>query len=135
LFLGGQTVKDDSKATMAVIWKVAIHILIISSVVGFLRLLPQVDGSIFCKLGIEPFVLYSSQIIIYNQAVISQMILHKLSNWKCYCSRTNFFLTDPVTKAFLTKNIDPVFGYPQLVRFSWSTAGKILQEHCAIVEW
>jgi len=42
---------------------------------------------------------------------------------------------DPVTKAFLTKNIDHVFGYPQLVRFSWSTAGKFLQEHCAVVEW
>jgi ribonuclease H2 subunit A len=33
------------------------------------------------------------------------------------------------------KNIDPVFGYPQLVRFSWSTAVKILQEHAARVEW
>ncbi|XP_069677902.1 ribonuclease H2 subunit A-like [Periplaneta americana] len=42
---------------------------------------------------------------------------------------------DPVTKAFLAKNIDPVFGFPQLVRFSWSTAGKILQDHCALVEW
>ncbi|XP_021939676.1 ribonuclease H2 subunit A isoform X2 [Zootermopsis nevadensis] len=42
---------------------------------------------------------------------------------------------DPVTKAFLMKGIDPVFGYPRLVRFSWSTAGKILQDHAALVEW
>ncbi|PSN50660.1 Ribonuclease H2 subunit A [Blattella germanica] len=42
---------------------------------------------------------------------------------------------DPVTKTFLTKNIDPVFGFPVLVRFSWSTAGKILQERSAQVEW
>ncbi|KAJ9595409.1 hypothetical protein L9F63_013393 [Diploptera punctata] len=42
---------------------------------------------------------------------------------------------DPVTKVFLTKNIDPVFGFPQLVRFSWSTAAKILEEHSVPVEW
>lgn len=34
---------------------------------------------------------------------------------------------DPKTKAFLEDNIDPVFGYPRLVRFSWSTASNALQ--------
>lgn len=33
---------------------------------------------------------------------------------------------DPVTKRFLQENIDPVFGFPRLVRFSWSTAENIL---------
>lgn len=33
---------------------------------------------------------------------------------------------DPVTKEFLQANIDPIFGFPRLVRFSWSTAEKIL---------
>lgn len=42
---------------------------------------------------------------------------------------------DPVTKKFLIENIDPVFGFPQLVRFSWSTADKILQENAVQVEW
>ncbi|XP_046999958.1 ribonuclease H2 subunit A isoform X1 [Schistocerca americana] len=42
---------------------------------------------------------------------------------------------DPVTKKFLVENIDPVFGFPQLVRFSWSTADKILQENAVQVEW
>ncbi|KAI5725840.1 hypothetical protein M8J77_020754 [Diaphorina citri] len=41
---------------------------------------------------------------------------------------------DPVTKKFLTENIDPVFGFPQLVRFSWSTASKILKEKAVLVE-
>lgn len=46
-----------------------------------------------------------------------------------------FLFTDPVTKKFLLDNIDPVFGYPQLVRFSWSTAGKLLDEKAVLVEW
>lgn len=33
---------------------------------------------------------------------------------------------DPVTKRFLQENIDQVFGFPRLVRFSWSTASNIL---------
>ena len=33
---------------------------------------------------------------------------------------------DPNTKRFLSENIDPVFGFPRLVRFSWSTAENAL---------
>ena len=35
---------------------------------------------------------------------------------------------DPITKKFLRDNMDPVFGYPSIVRFSWSTSEKILEE-------
>ncbi|XP_063242458.1 ribonuclease H2 subunit A [Bacillus rossius redtenbacheri] len=42
---------------------------------------------------------------------------------------------DPVTKAFLVQNVDRVFGFPQLVRFSWSTAGRVLEERAARVQW
>ncbi|GIY42827.1 ribonuclease H2 subunit A [Caerostris darwini] len=42
---------------------------------------------------------------------------------------------DPLTKKFLANNIDPVFGFPQFVRFSWSTAEKILENSAAKVEW
>ncbi|GBN21810.1 Ribonuclease H2 subunit A [Araneus ventricosus] len=42
---------------------------------------------------------------------------------------------DPVTKKFLANNIDPVFGFPQFVRFSWSTAEKILESSAAKIEW
>ncbi|KAI1278439.1 Ribonuclease H2 subunit A [Halotydeus destructor] len=33
---------------------------------------------------------------------------------------------DPKTKAFLRSSIDPVFGFPTLVRFSWSTVTALL---------
>ncbi|KAL6091351.1 hypothetical protein STEG23_030272, partial [Scotinomys teguina] len=35
---------------------------------------------------------------------------------------------DPKTKAWLRKHVDPVFGFPQFVRFSWSTAQAILEK-------
>ncbi|XP_011638541.1 ribonuclease H2 subunit A [Pogonomyrmex barbatus] len=43
--------------------------------------------------------------------------------------------TDPVTKNWLSTNIDQVFGFPQLVRFSWSTAEQILESKALTVEW
>lgn len=42
---------------------------------------------------------------------------------------------DPKTKEWLTKHLDPVFGYPQFVRFSWSTAQTILDSKAAPVLW
>lgn len=37
---------------------------------------------------------------------------------------------DPVTKRFL-KTFEPLFGYPRIVRFSWSTASNALEENGA----
>ncbi|KAL3243489.1 hypothetical protein MRX96_020549 [Rhipicephalus microplus] len=42
---------------------------------------------------------------------------------------------DPVTKKFLLENMDNVFGFPSLVRFSWSTAEKLLEDNAAAVMW
>jgi len=42
---------------------------------------------------------------------------------------------DPVTKNFLVNSIDPVFGLPSLVRYSWSTAEKIIDEKCVKISW
>lgn len=42
---------------------------------------------------------------------------------------------DPDTKRFLSENADLVFGYPNLVRFSWSTAETALNGHAYDVEF
>ena len=34
---------------------------------------------------------------------------------------------DEKTKAWLAENVDPVFGYPSIVRFSWQTTKTILE--------
>nr|XP_033327367.1 ribonuclease H2 subunit A [Megalopta genalis] len=42
---------------------------------------------------------------------------------------------DPETKKWLSQHVDPVFGFPRIVRFSWSTAEKILESQALSVEW
>jgi len=42
---------------------------------------------------------------------------------------------DPDTKTWLPSVCDPVFGFPQFVRFSWSTASLITDKHSAPVKW
>lgn len=42
---------------------------------------------------------------------------------------------DPATLKWLSASIDPVFGFPDLVRFSWQTAKKLLDSHADKVTW
>lgn len=42
---------------------------------------------------------------------------------------------DPATKKWLAAIVDRVFGFPQFVRFSWSTCKDILEKQCVPVEW
>lgn len=35
---------------------------------------------------------------------------------------------DPVTKKWLTRHMDPVFGFPTIVRFSWSTWERMIND-------
>lgn len=44
-------------------------------------------------------------------------------------------ILDPVTKRFLIDHCDPVFGFPQLVRFSWSTASNALENTAYHIDW
>lgn len=43
--------------------------------------------------------------------------------------------SDPKTKAWLLRYLDPVFGYPQFVRFSWSTAQTLMDSRGVTVHW
>lgn len=44
--------------------------------------------------------------------------------------------SDPKCKEWISKNLqDPVFGYPDLVRFSWAPAKDALSKNAVSVEW
>ncbi|KAJ1988635.1 hypothetical protein GGI26_003294 [Coemansia sp. RSA 1358] len=42
---------------------------------------------------------------------------------------------DPNTVRWLRESLDPVFGYPSIIRFSWSTCTKLLEESAVAVVW
>eukprot|EP00299_Pterocystis_sp_00344_P004068 c14893_g1_i1.p1 GENE.c14893_g1_i1~~c14893_g1_i1.p1 ORF type:complete len:189 (+),score=43.02 c14893_g1_i1:251-817(+) len=42
---------------------------------------------------------------------------------------------DPDTKAWLEKHLDPVFGFPNIARFSWSTIKTLLDDRGLKVDW
>ncbi|CDW83182.1 ribonuclease h2 subunit a [Stylonychia lemnae] len=43
--------------------------------------------------------------------------------------------SDPKAKEWLKRNLDPVFGFPTLVRFSWKTCYSILEDHKMEINW
>ncbi|EST07415.1 Ribonuclease HII/HIII domain protein [Kalmanozyma brasiliensis GHG001] len=48
--------------------------------------------------------------------------------WSSMGSLGSGYPGDPNTVAYLKRNLDPVFGWPGLVRFSWATAKTMLEE-------
>lgn len=54
---------------------------------------------------------------------------------KRFLNIENLIWLDPVTKRFLRKNIDPVFGFPNIVRNSWSTAFDLLEKGAVKIKW
>jgi len=66
---------------------------------------------------------------------------HELENWSFSESSASTrafgsgYPGDAVTKKWLQSNFDPVFAFPSLVRFSWSTCTKIVKEKCVPVMW
>jgi ribonuclease H2 subunit A len=42
---------------------------------------------------------------------------------------------DPITKKWMENTLDPIFGYPSLVRFSWKTTSEKLKKNGKSVKW
>ena len=42
---------------------------------------------------------------------------------------------DPKTQAWLKDAVEPSFGYPSIVRFSWATVRTALEKHGHAVKW
>jgi ribonuclease H2 subunit A len=66
---------------------------------------------------------------------------HALRAWRFHESEDftseygSGYPNDPATKAWLASSLDRVFGYPQIVRFSWSNVEQILESKALPVEW
>jgi len=43
--------------------------------------------------------------------------------------------SDPMTKVWMQKNVQKLFGYSNMVRFSWETCKVILDTHAVEVKW
>ena len=43
--------------------------------------------------------------------------------------------SDPKTVSWLKASMDPVFGYPNIVRFSWATCKTLLETSGKAVRW
>lgn len=48
---------------------------------------------------------------------------------------TDECLPDPRTVAWLEENVDLVFGFPNIARFSWATVKNLLEKKAARVDW
>ena len=78
----------------------------------------------------------------YHTAVLLRNLADQNGKWPTVISSTDQLIVlltpcviiDPVTQGWLASNKDPVFGFPSLVRFSWSTAANILSDSLP-VKW
>ena len=43
--------------------------------------------------------------------------------------------SDPLTKKWMASNLDPVFGYPNIVRFSWKTTSNQFKANGTTIKW
>lgn len=68
-----------------------------------------------------------------DQAVKSWHFVEKLQDLDA--DYGSGYPNDPKTKAWLRKHVEPVFGFPQFVRFSWRTAQSILEKEAEGVIW
>lgn len=46
-----------------------------------------------------------------------------------------FSFLDPNTVNWLKRNLNTIFGFPEIVRFSWSSCSRILDELAVPVNW
>lgn len=58
-----------------------------------------------------------------------------MKQWSDFLVSANAWLVDPNTVRWLNDNLDPVFGYPSIIRFSWSTTATLLEKKGTSVIW
>ncbi|PRP85398.1 ribonuclease H2 subunit A-like [Planoprotostelium fungivorum] len=65
----------------------------------------------------------------------------RLKNWQFKERKTissdfnSGYPSDPQTKKWMEETLDPIFGFPSLVRFSWKNCDLMLKKNAADVKW
>lgn len=72
---------------------------------------------------------------IVSAASIAAKVWRDRSLGKLGGERGSGYPSDPKTKEWLSKSVDPVFGFDDSVRFSWGTAEKVLGKGAVAVAW
>lgn len=72
---------------------------------------------------------------IVSAASIAAKVWRDRSIDKLGGERGSGYPSDPKTKHWLSKSVDPVFGFDDSVRFSWGTTEKILEKGAVVVAW
>jgi ribonuclease H2 subunit A len=67
---------------------------------------------------------------------------NRLRNWKFKENEISFstkfgsgYPGDPITKQWLKSHLDPIFGFPSIIRFSWKTTTQLLDKGAIDVFW
>jgi len=97
---------------------------------------PDLDITVACKAD-------ATWAIVSAASICAKVARdHAVKSWKFKenpeLEETDYgsgYPNDPKTKNFMSSTMDPVFGFPSLVRFSWSTASVILDNKAAAVTW
>ncbi|SBS97732.1 ribonuclease H2 subunit A, putative [Plasmodium malariae] len=101
-------------------------------------LYPVVSAASICAKVTRDFLLkkwkYEEPIINTDNSRFSNSNSNKNNNSSSYEFGSGY-PGDPVTKNFLKNNFDSVFGFPSIVRFSWSTADSMLENLGDKIEW
>ena len=81
-----------------------------------------------CKSFFKPLLTFSSTngfIFVAKNSTKVEIFYHSIAGYP----------GDAVTKKFLRDNLDPVFGFPSIVRFSWKTAETLIEDKCVKMEF
>lgn len=55
--------------------------------------------------------------------------------WHWHERKLNISFLDPKTQAWIRDSMEPTFGYPAIVRFSWSTIKVVIERSAHPVKW
>lgn len=100
--------------------------------------------TLFPQLNITVAEKADSKYIVVSAASICAKVMrdYLLQSWVYEEKNKEFsrefgsgYTSDPITRIFLKNSFDKVFGYPNIVRFSWETAKQMIKVEGYKVQW